>query len=328
MITWKQPANSIFFFLFVVALFILLYRWRRFYQLFQFLGKNEKGKQFLKHTSLIQITIKNILWSIALFFLFLVLLRPAWNEKEKIINQEGRDLFIALDISKSMLAQDVKPNRLSKAKEIIKQLVKKIDATRVGLILFSSSSFIQCPLTQDKAAFLMYLDQIDVDTIASGGTAIEQAIHQALKGFKNSTRKNKLLVVVTDGEDFSQDLSSIKNEALTQNLTIFTIGVGTQQGAPVPLYDENGNTTGHIKDKNGAIVISRVNEKMLENLAHELGGIYIGANSDYTSIDKLLALLHTKEKENFQAQKLSTLQEQYHWFLLISFVLLLLEWIL
>jgi Ca-activated chloride channel family protein len=243
--------------------------------------------------------------------------------------QEGRDLYIALDISRSMLATDSQPNRLICAKEKIKRLIKKLSCERVGLILFSGSAFVQCPLTSDYAAFFLYLDAVDAELISSGTTALDQAIQQALTSFASvPERKSKLLVVLTDGEDFSQNLSNVKEEAAQSHLSIFTIGVGTPEGAPVPLFDHHGNIIGHQKDHKGGVVISRLNEEILANLSADAGGRYIRATENDDDISLFVATVQGFEKEQLAERKHSRYEDQYHYFLLVSFICFVLEWVL
>lgn len=290
-------------------------------------GSGKKGT--LLHYSPLKVLFKTFLLIMASSTLFVALLRPQWDKKEEIVQQEGRDLFIAIDISKSMLAKDIEPNRLEFAKQKIKQLVASLNSERVGLILFAGSAFVQCPLTTDSQAFFMFLNALDYSTVSTGGTAIDQAIIQALRVFKDmADRKNKLLVIVTDGEDFSHDLTAIKQQAQQQNLHIFTVGIGTETGAPVPLIDHHGVQTGHQKDKNGAIVISRLNEPLLQELSEQVGGKYIKATTNDADIQELVSLVNRFEKEKIDDKKIDHYQEQYHWFLLISFICFALEWIL
>lgn len=328
-IIWAAPENKIYFLLFIGALFLLAFRWWRSYHLIQLLGKTIHGHRFLKNTSMTRITIKSIICALGLFFIFLVLLHPSWNKKEETVIQEGRDLFIALDISRSMLAQDINPNRLTFAKAKIRSLVNSLPSERIGLILFSGSSFIQCPLTRDHSAFFMFLDQIDVDTVASGATALDKAIRQALDAFtQGGTLKNKLLVIFTDGEDFSHNLDALKKEAQANRLTIFTIGIGTAQGAPIPNFDQNGKQSGHLKDNKGAIVISRLNDETLQNLAADLGGGYIHASDEGNSdLKTLINWVEKSEKEKTEERKYMQLEEQYPLFLIVSFILLAIEWL-
>lgn len=320
-ISWGSPDNTIFGLLIVVALLLMVYRiicWQKVVRTLS-----------LRNASLVRQGIKLTLMLIGLLFIWLALLRPQWDQKETIVHQEGRDLLIALDISRSMLAQDCLPNRLECAKQKIKELVKRLSCERVGLILFSGSTFMQCPLTTDYSAFYMFLDQIDAETISSGTTALDQAIKKALNAFKScGNRKTKLLVLFTDGEDFSSNLTNIKQEAMDYGMTIFTFGVGTAQGAPIPLFDEDGNQIGHQLDKKGGVVISRLNEGILTSLSHDSGGTYIKMSDDDTDIHDLLANVRRFEKDSLDDKKISLFEEQYPLFVAISFGCLALEWLL
>jgi Ca-activated chloride channel family protein len=273
---------------------------------------------------------KMILMIIGCTALFLALLQPQWNKKEETIQQEGRDLFIALDISRSMLAQDISPDRLAFAKQKIKNLLKKLSCERVGLILFSGSTFVQCPLTTDYGAFHLFLDQIDVETISSGSTAIDEAIKQGLDAFKRGAdRKHKLLVIFTDGEDFSSNLTRVKQEAVDAGMHIFTFGVGTPEGAPIPLHDVRGNPQGHQLDKKGKVVITRLNEGILYNLAQDSGGMYVRAQIDNNDdLDSLVKSVEMFEKERMEDKKVSRFHEQYPYFVGVSFLCFALEWLL
>jgi len=260
--------------------------------------------------------------------LALALLRPQWNKREEVIAQEGRDLFIALDISRSMLATDCEPNRLACAKQKIKQLLGSLSCERAGLILFSGSAFVQCPLTADFAAFKTFLDHVDVETISSGTTALDQALKTALRAFDGmENKKNKIVAIFTDGEDFSSNLRHYKQQAHEQGLHIFTFGVGTGEGAPIPLYDSAGNQVGHQKNNQGNIVISRLNEGILETLAQDAGGHYLRMTQDADDVETLARHVHAFEKEQFEDTRYSAYEDQYHWFLLAGFIMLALEWL-
>jgi Ca-activated chloride channel family protein len=293
------------------------------------LTTSKQARFLLPHYSLTKQIVKISLLVAGSIFLALALLRPQWDKKEHVVAQEGRDLFIALDISRSMLAQDCKPNRLTCAKEKIRTLLTLLGCERVGLILFSGSTFVQCPLTTDYSAFHMYLNQIDAETISSGTTALDQVLRKAITIFKElGERKHKLLVIFTDGEDFSSDLSGIKQEAVAMGLTIFTVGVGTHEGAPIPLVDIHGKPIGHQLDKKGAVVISHLNEGILTTLARDCGGTYISMTPDISDMQTLVKCVQRFEKEKLEDKKVSLFQEQYHYLVALSFICLLLEWIL
>ena len=228
-----------------------------------------------------------------------------------------------------MLATDCEPNRLIFAKEKIKRLVKQLSCERVGLILFSGSAFVQCPLTSDYSAFFLYLDAVDAELISSGTTALDQAIQQALNSFAATPdRKSKLLVLFTDGEDFSNNLHDMKKAATEAQLSIFTIGVGTPEGAPVPIFDPYGKLVGHQKDRQGGVVISRLNEEVLRELSQGAGGSYTRATNNDEDIAVFVKTVHAFDKEQLAERKHSRYEDQYHYFLFVSFICFVLEWLL
>lgn len=311
----------------LIAVSLIIYRLRRVRYVASLLASSQHSHFLLPGFSYRKHLIKGSLLFISVIFLLLALLRPQWNEKEHTVHQEGRDLFIALDISRSMLAQDYKPHRLQCAKDKIRLLLTLLGCERVGLILFSGSSFVQCPLTTDYSAFYMYLDQIDAETISSGTTALDQVIRKSLAVFKeNPHRKNKLLVIFTDGEDFSNNLTGVKQEVVQAGMTIFTVGVGTPQGAPIPLFDPQGKAVGHQLDAQGNVVISHLNETILRALAQDCGGMYTAMTSDETDMQHLVKRVQKFEKEALEEQKVSLLEEHYPYCVVVSFICLLLEW--
>jgi len=326
-IAFGSVDNSVWFFLVIIIVGLLLYRYKKQRKAHSFLvGKHI---QFLRNVHPKKQLFKCFLMVAAVVFLCIALLRPQWGKTEEEITQTGRDLYIALDISRSMLASDCPPNRLLCAKEKIKQLLKRLSCERVGLILFSGVAFVQCPLTTDYAAFNLYLDAVDAELISSGTTALDQAIRQALTSFSTMPeRKSKLLVLFTDGEDFSHNLHDIKKESVEANLSIFTVGVGTVDGAPVPFFDEYGVRKGHQKNNQGGVVISRLNEDILQSLSRDAGGSYIQVTDNNDDIEALVLSVNSFDKEHLGERKISRQEDQYHYFLLVSFFCFVLEWLL
>ncbi len=273
--------------------------------------------------------IKFVLFSLGLLFLFVALLRPQWRKRNEVIAQKGRDVLIALDVSRSMLATDCVPNRLECAKKKIKQLLAMLACERVGLILFSGSAFVQCPLTSDYASFAMFLDQVDVETISSGTTALDAALRQAVDAFRAlPDRKSKLCIILTDGEDFSSNLRGVKHEVVKEKLCVFTIGVGTAQGAPIPLYDERGKQIGHQKDSKDNVVISHLNDGILRSLAQDAGGIYVPIARDKSDLRQIVDRINSFEKDDLEDKMVSSFEDTYHYFLAMSLICFALEWIL
>jgi len=328
-ITWAAAENLFLLPVIIILLIFVVWRAWRSIRIQKILASEQWRHILLPHTSRIRTIIKAILLSLGLLTLFLALLRPAADKKEITVAQEGRDLFIALDVSRSMLATDCDPNRLMVAKTKIRRLISFLGCERVGLILFSGSALVQCPLTTDYPAFFMFLDQVDAETISSGTTVLDQAIRKALDSFASTPeKKTKLLVLFTDGEDFSSNLAGAKQKAIAAGMHIFTFGVGTSEGAPIPLYNDNGVQVGHHLDKHGKVVISRLNEGILHTLSHDSGGIYLHCIHDDSDLKKLVHTLETFEKEKFDDKKMESLQERYPYFLLISFICFALEWLI
>lgn len=314
----------------VVVVGVCIWRYIRKRRVAHLLSKKTAGKGMLLHFSLLRQVVKAVLWVIGSISLCLAFLQPQWDKKEEVVNQQGRDLLIALDVSRSMLAQDYKPTRLAFAKKKIMKLVSLLSSERVGLILFSGTAFVQCPLTQDIAAFSLFLDTVDAETISSGSTALDGAIKKALDVFAAlPERKNKLLVLFTDGEDFSSNLAAQKQQAQQLGLHIFTIGVGTEQGAPVPIIDAEGNRIGHEQDAAGTIIMSRLNEGILRALADDVGGTYVHASDcNDDDLHEIVSKVEQFDKESLGDKKVETLEEQYSWFVGAAFIFFLLEWLL
>ena len=274
--------------------------------------------------------LKNGFFFLGFLTLSLALLQPQWDKKEENVQQEGRDLLIAVDISRSMLGQDLKPNRLEFAKQKIKKLLFNLSCERVGLILFSGDAVVQCPLTKDYSAFFMFLDNLDVETISSGTTTIEGAISLALQTFESMPeRQTKLLCIFTDGEDFSTNLAGIKEKAEREHLAIFAFGVGTKFGAPIPVLDSQGKQIGFEKDASGNIVMSKLNDGILKNLTVQTGGKYIPTTPlSHDDIKEFIAEVQKFEKDSLEDATVQRYQEQYPYFVAVSLICFILEWLL
>lgn len=312
----------------LIGIIVLVYRLIRVRQVVNVLASTRLSRTMLQNFSWRRVYVRLFLVSVALLFLCMSLVRPQSYERDETVKQQGRDLLIALDISRSMLTQDVAPYRLAAAKEKIEQLVRSLPCERVGLLLFSGSALVQCPLTADHEAFFMFLRDVDVESIASGTTALDQALSRSLDVYEAmQDRKHKMVVLFTDGEDFSSSLARIRERAKKAGLTIFTVGVGTPEGAPVPFINDHGKREGFIKDAHGSVVVSRRNDGILYALAHEAGGVYIPMAADARDIQELVTQVTAREKELFGETTVAHAQELYPYGCLMSFILLLLEWI-
>lgn len=267
---------------------------------------------------------KAALTILGIFFMVMALAQPQWGFEWEDLKQEGVDIIIAVDVSNSMLAADIKPNRLERAKRKISDLIKMLDGDRIGLVAFAGVSFLQCPLTLDYSAAEIFLDSIDTELIPVPGTAIGQAIRTAAKAFSQTEQKSKALILLTDGEDHEGKALQAAREAKEQGIVIFTIGIGQEMGAPMPSLKPG---KGFKKDKSGEVIISRLNETILQKIALETGGSYVRSVTGDMDLNKIY---RTDIKEKIEKKELKTTrrklwQDRFQWFIFLALVCLFLE---
>lgn len=272
-----------------------------------------KTKQRLKATLLI----------ISVFFIVLSLSRPQWGFQWEDIKREGVDILIALDVSESMLAEDIKPNRLERAKRKIRDLLKLLDGDRIGLIAFAGTSFLECPLTLDYGAVEIFLDYLDTELIPLKGTAIGHAIDTAIESFESKDKKSKSLILITDGEDHEGNPIEMAKRAHKEGIKIFTIGVGSSEGAPIPTKDGSG---GFKKDNQGNLVLSKPDEEILRKIALETGGFYVRSVSNDLDLETIYKEgIKKMEKKELQSSRRKRWEERFQWFLGIAIFLIVIE---
>ncbi len=269
--------------------------------------------------------LKMSLILIALIFSIVALMRPQagfrWEEGERT----GLDILVAIDTSKSMLAEDIKASRLNRAKGMTKDFVKNLKGDRIGLIAFSGTAFLVCPLTVDYNAFLLSLDSIDDQTIPKGGTSISFPIREALRDYRGRTAQHKALVILTDGEDHEGDLTGAIELAKQNGLKIFCVGFGTREGELIPVVDEAGKRD-FLRDKEGRVVKTSINETLLQKIALSTGGTYLRADEKRNGLHWIYEKKLSKmERGEFEAKMKKQHREWYQIPLLIALVLLVLE---
>jgi len=262
---------------------------------------------------------------LALSFLLLSLARPQFGTKLTMLKRKGVDIIIALDTSLSMLAEDMKPNRLDKAKREVAGLINRMKGDRVGLVAFAGASFVQCPLTLDHSAAKMFLDIIDVNLIPKPGTAIGNAIRTSISAFEQKERKFKVLVLITDGEDHQSNPIEAAKMASKEGIRIYTIGIGSAQGEPIPLRDQRGSVIGFKKDRGGEVVVSRLDEMTLQKIALETGGKYYHATAGEMELDKIYDEISRMERKELEGKLLTQYEDRYQYFLIFSVIFLTLE---
>jgi Ca-activated chloride channel family protein len=253
----------------------------------------------------------------------LALAGPLIGSKLVEFKEKGLDIFIAVDCSLSMQAEDLKPNRMAHAKLILGQLIDRLAGSRIGIIAFAGQAYVECPLTVDENAARDVLDTIDTATVPIPGTVIGDAIRVAIKGLKAGEGHNRVLVLLTDGEDHHSDPVGAAQEAAKVGMKIFTIGIGSAEGEPIPIKDDQGNRTGYKRDKKGEVVLSRLDEKTLMDIAKETGGRYHRADPAGDEVDELTRDLEGLQQGDQKSRMFNRFENRYQYPLAFGLLLLL-----
>lgn len=256
------------------------------------------------------------------------LANPLVGTRLEDVKQEGVDIFIALDVSLSMKAEDVKPNRLEKAKYEIGNLIRRLSGDRIGLIVFSGQSYVQFPLTTDYSAANLFLDVVDVESVPDPGTAIGSSIAQALKSFDWEAQTQKVLVIITDGENNEGDAAALADGAAKKGVLIYTIGMGSATGVPIPLYDANGHQTDFKRDRSGNVVLTKLDQTTLEKIAAAGNGKFYQASNSQDELDAIYKDINALQKREFGTKQFTDFEDQFQYFLGVALLLMLLEVIL
>ncbi|HAH21392.1 MAG TPA: hypothetical protein DCL49_10880 [Candidatus Omnitrophica bacterium] len=244
---------------------------------------------------------------VGILFCFCALLRPQWGFHWEELKRKGLDIVVAVDTSKSMLAEDIKPNRLERTKLALRDFTKNLRGDRIGLIAFAGSAFLQCPLTYDYGGFLLSLDSLDVTTIPQGGTSLSSALREALRSYEGGQKKHKVLVIITDGEDHEGDPLKVVEEAKKEGITVFCIGIGTREGELISITTESGQKE-FLKDRVGNVVKSRLDEVTLQKIALMTMGSYVRS----TSAEFGLELLYKEKFSKMEKREIKgAMNKQY-----------------
>ena len=264
-----------------------------------------------------------VLWFVGIALIIIALARPQWGSDVQIVEHRGVQVMVALDISRSMLAQDLKPTRLDRAKLEISDMMSRLTGDEVGIVLFSGASFIQFPLTFDYATAQTYLRNASPDAISRQGTVIAKAIETAMTGFNEERVSQKIIVVMTDGENHEGDPTAAAQQAAEDGAVIYTVGFGSPEGEPIPVYDGQGNVTGYREDDQGRAIISRLDEATLQEIARAGGGKYFRA-VERGAIAGLVDEIQSFQDESLQSEFNRTNIERFQIFLLLGVLSLVL----
>ena len=255
----------------------------------------------------------------------LALARPQWGARLEMVRRKGLDLVIALDTSYSMNTEDIAPSRLEKAKREIRSLIARLKGDRVGLVAFAGTAVLYCPLTLDYGAANLFLDVLDTSVIPEPGTALGPAIQTATSAFSATERKYKILVLFTDGEDLEGDIAAAVDKARDGGVIIYTVGIGTPEGKPIPVRDEKGDIVEYRKDSGGQIVVSRLDETALAQIAVNTGGRYFRASASENELDAIYDEISKQEKKELESRLFQNFEDRFQYPLALAIAFLVAE---
>ena len=300
----------------VLVLFLILQIWKQKVQ--NTFSDKKLLKRLSPNRSLIKSLFKIALVCLGLICLVIALVNPKIGTKLETIKREGVDIVFAVDVSKSMLAEDIAPNRLEKSKQLVTQIINNLASDRIGIIAYAGKAFPQLPITTDYASAKMFLQNMNTDMLSSQGTAIDEAIELAKTYFDDEEQTNRVLIIISDGEDHGERAVTVAEEASEEGIKIFTIGVGNIKGGPIPIK-RNGVVLNYKKDQDGETVITKLDEEMLQNIAQEASGVYINGENTNEVVEQIRDILNKMDKQEFESKQIAEFKDQFQWFLGFAF---------
>lgn len=271
-----------------------------------------------------KIITKFIILMIAYIFLIIGLANPQIGSKLIEGERKGIDIMIALDVSNSMLAQDIKPNRLERAKQAISKLIDKLGNDRIGIVVFAGNAYVQLPITTDYSAAKMFLTTINTKVVPTQGTAIGKAIELSAGSFDDESH-SRAIIVITDGENHEDNAVDAAEEAAKKGIYVYTIGMGLTEGTPIPEYDQYNRQVGYKKDMQGNTVVTKLNESMLQQIASAGNGVYVRANNTQAGLSKVYEEINSLEKTEFESKMFSDYEDRFQYFIAVSLIFLIIE---
>ena len=318
-----------FYLLLVIPVFFVLFIISRISRSrsLRLFGDHSLIAQLMPSVSTNRPVIKFLIWMLALSFIITALAQPQFGSKLQTSKRKGVELIIALDVSNSMMAEDIKPNRLERAKRAIAKLTERLKDDKLGLIVFAGQAFVQLPITTDYVSAKLFLDAINTSIVPVQGTAIGAAIQMATKSFTPNFAGSKAIIVITDGENHEDDAVGAAKEALEKKIVVHTIGMGLPQGAPIPIGGAEGSRD-FLKDKSNNIVVTKLDEPMLTQIATAGGGTYIRANNAEVGLNNLFNEIEKMEKSEMDLREYSEYNDQFPLFLTLAFVMILIDFMI
>ena len=322
----ELDESKYLYLLFIVPILALLFLynqcWKRKKQ--REFGDLDLVKKLSPEKSVFKPILKLVVILLALVGLIFGLVNPKIGTKMETVKREGIDIVFAMDVSKSMLAEDVAPSRLEKSKQIVSQIINQLGSDRIGIVAYAGSAFPVLPITTDYGVAKMFLQSMNTDIVSSNGTSLDEAIKMSATYFDEKSKTSKLLILISDGEDHSDGAEDAAEEATKLGMKIITIGVGTEKGSTIPLR-VNGVVESFKRDNNNEVVITKLNKEGLTTIAKATKGGYVDGNNTKVVLDYVKNALDNIQKTEFESTQMANFQSQFQWFLSIAFALLFLD---
>lgn len=319
--------DYIYAFLLVPILYVLYFLYRRWKKSkIETFGESRLVRRLNPEASISRPSIRFFLLLVSVVLIIAAVCGPLIGSKLEEIKRKGADIIIAVDVSNSMLAEDIKPSRLERTRQAISRLIDNLEGDRIGIIVFAGDAYTQLPITTDYGAAKLFLSTLETDMVPQQGTAIGAAIDLAVNSFSDSTQKHSAVIVITDGENHEDDAIGAAKEAHDKKIIIHTIGMGLPQGAPIPVGGSGSRD--FLKDKQNNIVVTKLDENMLTQIATAGGGSYIRANNAEVGLNNLFNEIEKMEKSELNSRDYSEYNDQFPLFLVIALVLILIDFMI
>ena len=326
---WRFQHNQ-FFFLFValgamlsVAVFLLVRR----KNIYRRLGNIELIYRLIPDVSFNKRWVKLILWTIGCSLIILGMCNLQSGSKTQEVQREGADIVVCLDVSKSMLAEDIRPNRLARATQALEKFIDRLKGDRLGIVVFAGNAYVQLPVTTDYNTAKLFLNSISTDMVPVQGTNISEAIMKATESFVEDQGKNKAIIIITDGEDHEENAIKLAEEASEKQIMINTIGIGSESGVPIPEY-KNGVQTGYKKDREGKTVITKLNSSLLKEIAGSANGVYAQASNADIGLNAIMDKIEELDLKKIETTMITDYDDQFRPFFYAAFFVFLAEFLI
>lgn len=306
----------------VLGLFVYYLVWKR--RVLSLISRDDAWKALIRGSRQRSLVRHGIIIAAIIVSCF-VLLRPQWGETTREVRNEGSDVLIALDVSRSMLAQDVAPSRLGRAKEAIRWIAESLKGDRIGLILFAGDAFLQCPLTNDTGAFMMFLDAATPESIPLQGTNFGRVLDETIRVFQKKSLTSKMMVLITDGEDNEGVYDEAIDRLRSLDVAVYTVGIGKTSGEVIPLAQDDGSGSAYLRDGGNNLVRTSKNDALLKQIAAATRGSYIDITDNLSGLGFILQIIDDQQNNQYGSRVIRERKERYQIFALILVILLAVE---